>query len=234
MARHEAEEARLQKEIDDASNFVFKMSGEWGKMKNEKEEWQKKHDEVVENFEDRVRNLKEKAEGLEEELECMKTERDQAKASLAKEKEKNQILAAENVRASARIEHLRKSRARAKKRELRLEGDVSRTRKEMVALQKEVQKAQNNLAGLEEYWMGVQEDEAKRHEKMIEEMEEDHFRELTQHKAYIQFLGKHLLLAGCKISHMVRSWEECDDNLSDALAEIGKGVGMARELKKQV
>ncbi|OMO56760.1 hypothetical protein COLO4_35561 [Corchorus olitorius] len=49
MARHEAEEAWLQKEIDDASNFVFKMSGEWGKMKNEKDECQKKHDEVVEN-----------------------------------------------------------------------------------------------------------------------------------------------------------------------------------------
>ncbi|OMO53084.1 hypothetical protein COLO4_36856 [Corchorus olitorius] len=216
-------------EIDVASNFVFKMSGEWGKIKNEKDEWQKKHDEVVEKFEFVQLNAY-KTRDTNVELH----EWDQAKASLAKEKEKNRILAAENVRASARIEHLRKSRARAKKRKLRLEGDVSRTRKEMVALQKEVQTAQNSLAGLEEYWMAVQENEAKWHEKMIEEMEEDHLRELTQHKAYTQFLGKHLLLAGCKISHMVRSWEECDDNLSDALAEIGEGVGMAKELKKQV
>ncbi|OMO97142.1 hypothetical protein CCACVL1_04637 [Corchorus capsularis] len=115
----------------------------------------------------------------------MEEERDQARASLEEEREKNRILTAEGIRASARAEHLRKSRARVKKRELRLESDVIRRKKEIAALTKEVQEAQNHIVG-------------------------------------------------CKISNMVNSWEEYDDTLNDVLAEIGEGVGIARELKKQV
>ncbi|OMO59346.1 hypothetical protein CCACVL1_24907 [Corchorus capsularis] len=158
--------------------------------------------------------------------------RNQARASLSEEKEKNRILAAENVRASARAEHLRKSRVSAKKRELRLEGDTSRMKREVDSLKKEVQEAHNKIASLEKYWKEVLKKEAEKHEKIMKKTKEDHMQELMKRRAKI--LGKHLLLAGCKISNMVNSWEECDDTLSDVLAEIGEGVGMTKELKKQV
>ncbi|OMO95620.1 hypothetical protein CCACVL1_05346 [Corchorus capsularis] len=238
ILREQAEErAKWEKERKEISDNNLDLMIKYETKKKEKEELQKKLDEQIEKFEfrritetdkiSRVREWKVKAKSMEE-------ERDQARANLEEEKEKNRILTAEGIRASTRVEHLRKSRARAKKRELRLEGDVSRKIKEIAALKKEVQEVQNHIIGLEKYWAEVLELEATKHEKNMEEMEEDHMRELGRHLAKIQFLGKHLLLAGCKIANMVNSWEECDDTLNDVLTEIGEGVGMARELRKQV
>ncbi|OMO51911.1 hypothetical protein COLO4_37476 [Corchorus olitorius] len=182
----------------------------------------------------RVKEWKKEAERLKKEAERMEVDRDHARASLSEEKEKNRVLEAKNIRAMARAEHQRKSQVRAKKRELRLEGDTSRMRREIDSLKKEVQKARNMIAELKVKNKEARKKEAEEFANLMRKTKKDHMQELMQRWADIQFLGKHLLLAGCKISNMVRSWEECDDNLTDVLAEIGEGVGMARELKKQV